>query len=111
MILLFEPDRWGMGLFVRNVGGRSLFQEGRKGRECEEGRSPIVTFYSWSVSARLCKFNFLVVSSKERTSGQTKCHLAYWLPIMIGKQFGVCEYAGAAHRLCICTSQWRDAYF
>lgn len=87
----------GDGTICKECRGQVPFQEGRKGRECEEGRSPIVTFYSWSVSARLCKFNFLVVSSKERTSGQTKCHLAYWLPITIGKQFGVCEYTGATH--------------
>lgn len=76
----------GDGTICKECRGQVPFQEGRKGRECEEGRSPIVTFYSWSVSVRLCKLDFLVVSSKEWTSAHKK--VINWL--LIRKQFGVC---------------------
>lgn len=78
----------GDGTICKECRGQVPFQEGRKRRECEEGRSSIVTFYSWSVSARLCKLNFLVVSSKDWISGKTK------LLVIIRRQVGVCEYAG-----------------
>lgn len=65
----------GDGTICKECRGQVPFQEGRKGRECEEGWSSILTFYSWSVSARLCKLNVLVVSSEDWTSGQTKCNL------------------------------------
>lgn len=75
MILLFEPDRWGMGLFVRNVGGRSLSKRGGKGGNVRRGGRTYDILLCKSVSARLCNLNFLVASSKEWTSGQMKCNL------------------------------------
>lgn len=37
MDFLFQAGRWGMGLFVRNVGGRSRSQKG-KTEEGEGGK-------------------------------------------------------------------------